>query len=146
MTALIWILSLVLIIILNLIIGLFVGYMASWYLIFYILWPFVAKFFCDKWYTRVYKKEKAHKAKIEKIKQIEKNRLEGVNHKKFRVVAYNEISKQELKELKEINIDKFPESKYADGDTYYAIDTLRNGKKVRIYCTKEQWEEKRKKK
>ncbi len=43
------------------------------------------------------------------------------------------------KEKKDIDIEKFPPSKFAYNDTYYAIETFKDGKKVRIYHTKDNW-------
>ena len=42
---------------------------------------------------------------------------------------------------KRLDVDtlKFPPSKFADNNTYYAIEKFRDGKKVRIYYTKENW-------
>ena len=44
------------------------------------------------------------------------------------------------KEMKDVDVTKFPPAKFADNDTYYAIETFRDGKKVRVYYTKENWD------
>lgn len=65
-----------------------------------------------------------------KIEQISKN---------YDVCIFDASTHTLRKEKKDIDIAKFPPSKFADNDTYYAIETFRDGKKVRIYHTKDNW-------
>lgn len=59
--------------------------------------------------------------------------------KKYNVCIFDTTTHALRKEIKDINITKFPTSKFAYNDTYYAIETVRDGKKVRIYHTKDNW-------
>ncbi len=65
-----------------------------------------------------------------KIEQISKN---------YDVCIFDTTTHTLRKEKKTIDVTKFPPSKFADNDTYYAIETFRDGKKVRIYHTKDNW-------
>jgi len=44
------------------------------------------------------------------------------------------------KETKDIDIIKFPPEKFSFDNTYYAVETMRDGKKIRTYYTKERWD------
>lgn len=44
-------------------------------------------------------------------------------------------------EKRHIDIVKFPISKYASNNTYYAIENIIDGKKTRTFYTKERWHE-----
>lgn len=43
------------------------------------------------------------------------------------------------KEIRNVNITKFPPAIFADDNNYYAIETVKDGKKVRIYCKYDKW-------
>lgn len=61
------------------------------------------------------------------------------SNKNYDVCIFDIASHTLRKEMKEIDIIKFPPSKFADNNTYYAIETIRDGKKARIYYTKDNW-------
>jgi ribosomal protein L40E len=65
-----------------------------------------------------------------KVEEISKN---------YDVCIFDSSTHTLRKENRDIDIRKFPPSKFADNDTYYAIETFRDGKKVRIYHTKDNW-------
>ncbi|MBO5454488.1 MAG: zinc ribbon domain-containing protein [Clostridia bacterium] len=65
-------------------------------------------------------------------------KVEEVN-KNYFVCIFDTATHTLCKEKKNIDVTKFPPSKFADNDTYYAIETFREGKKVRIYHTKDNW-------
>ncbi len=58
---------------------------------------------------------------------------------KYSVCIFDVATHTLRKEIRDIDIEKFPPSKFAYNDTYYAIETFRDGKKVRIYHTKDNW-------
>lgn len=60
-------------------------------------------------------------------------------HKRYSVCIYDEEKQFFRKETREIDIIKFPPEKYSENDTYYAIEMLYCGEKIRIYCTKKNW-------
>ena len=59
--------------------------------------------------------------------------------KSYVVCIFDATTHTLRKEKKAVDIAKFPPSKFADNDTYYAVETFRDGKKVRIYYTKDNW-------
>lgn len=59
---------------------------------------------------------------------------------KFPVCIFDMSTHNLRKEIREVNTTKFPPSKFADNNTYYAIETIREGKKVRVYHTKNNWD------
>lgn len=59
--------------------------------------------------------------------------------KNYVVCIFDTATHTLRKEKKNIDVTKFPPSKFADNDTYYAVETFRDGKKVRIYHTKDNW-------
>ena len=61
-------------------------------------------------------------------------------HKKYMICVFDSETKNLRKETREIDTIKFPPLKYAVNDTYYAIETTRDGKKVRIYYEKNNWD------
>ncbi len=63
-----------------------------------------------------------------------------VIHEKYEVCIFDAENKNLRKETREIDAVKFPVSKYAFNDTYYAIEKIRDGKKVRIYYEKNDWD------
>ena len=65
-----------------------------------------------------------------KIEEISKN---------YDLCIFDATTHNLRKEKKNIDVTKFPPSKFAYNDTYYAIETFRDGKKVRIYHTKDNW-------
>ena len=56
------------------------------------------------------------------------------------ICIFDSETKNLRKETREIDTIKFPPLKYAVNDTYYAIETTRDGKKVRIYYEKNNWD------
>ena len=60
--------------------------------------------------------------------------------KNYDVCIFDVTTNTLRKEKKNIDVTKFPPSKFADNNTYYAIETFRNGKKIRIYHTKDNWD------
>ncbi len=72
---------------------------------------------------------------------INENIQENIISKKhtYLVCIFDATTHTLRKEKKDIDIVKFPPSKFANNDTYYAIETFRDEKKVRIYCTKDNW-------
>lgn len=62
--------------------------------------------------------------------------------KNYMVCIFDIETKILRKETREIDTIKFPPLKYAVNDTYYAIETIREDKKVRIYCEKKLWDKK----
>ncbi len=60
--------------------------------------------------------------------------------KRYAVRIFDATTHTLRKEMKDVDVTKFPPSKFADNDTYYAIETYRDEKKVRIYYTKENWD------
>ena len=63
-------------------------------------------------------------------------------YQKYETCIFNAESKTLSKENIEIDIIKFPPEKFADNGTYYAIRTIKDGKKVRIYYPKSVWDKK----
>ncbi len=61
------------------------------------------------------------------------------NNRMYSVCIFDKATHTLRKEKKQIDITKFPPSRFADNDTYYAIETFRDGKKIRIYHTKDNW-------
>ena len=59
--------------------------------------------------------------------------------KNYDICIFDTTTHTLRKEKRNIDVTKFPPSKFADNDTYYAIETYRDGKKVRIYHTKDNW-------
>ncbi|MBQ3114799.1 MAG: hypothetical protein IJC06_01575 [Clostridia bacterium] len=43
------------------------------------------------------------------------------------------------KEMRDVDVVKFPPSKFSTNNTYYAIETIKDNKKVRIYYEKNNW-------
>lgn len=64
----------------------------------------------------------------------------GNENKIYSICIFDTEAHTLRKENKNIDITKFPPSKFADNNTYYAIETFRDGKKVRIYYTKDNWD------
>lgn len=60
--------------------------------------------------------------------------------KEYEVCIFDVETKTMRKEMREIDIIKFPSLKYAVNNTYYAIEKIRDGKKIRIYCEKNNWD------
>ena len=63
-----------------------------------------------------------------------------IAHEKYEVCIFDAENKNLRKETREIDTIKFPLSKYAFNNTYYAVEKIRDGKKVRIYYEKSNWE------
>ena len=61
-------------------------------------------------------------------------------YEKYDVRIFDAENKNLRKETREIDTVKFPLSKYAFNDTYYAIEKIKDGKKVRIYYEKSNWD------
>ena len=58
----------------------------------------------------------------------------------FSVYIFDAKTDAIRKEKRKIDIVKFPPLKYADSNTYYAIETFgESGKKIRTYYAKESW-------
>ncbi len=76
------------------------------------------------------------------VKSIGKDKCLPTESKiqKFPVCIFDMSTHNLRKEVREIDIIKFPRSKFADNSTYYAIETIREGKKVRVYHTKNNWD------
>lgn len=62
------------------------------------------------------------------------------NLKEYEICIFDIDSKVLKKETKEIDIIKIPPSKYAINNTYYAVEKVKDGKKVRVYYTKDNWD------
>lgn len=58
----------------------------------------------------------------------------------FTVCIYDDITKNIRNEERSIDINKFPPEKYAVDGMYYAIEKMNNDKKVRVYCSKSNWQ------
>ncbi len=85
------------------------------------------------------KNNKSIQSKQEDLsKENVKKKVEDTN-KNYNVCIFDTTTHTLRKEKKVVDITKFPPSKFADNDTYYAIETFRDGKKVRIYHTKDNW-------
>mgnify|MGYP003291026087 CR=1 FL=1 len=74
---------------------------------------------------------------VEEEKQVtlREEKLDGY----FTVCVYDEADKSVKTIKKAVDVNKFPPSKYATDGMYYAIDKIRDDKKVRIYCEKDNW-------
>ena len=59
---------------------------------------------------------------------------------KYEVCIFDSQNKTLRKETREIDIIKFPPLKYSNNDTYYAIEKIKDDKKVRIYYEKNNWD------
>ena len=69
---------------------------------------------------------------------LSKENVENSN-KNYNVCIFDATTHALRKENINIDVTKFPPSKFAYNDTYYAIETFRDGEKVRIYHTKDNW-------
>ena len=58
----------------------------------------------------------------------------------FVICVYDDTDKAVRKIQKVMDVNKFPPSKFANNGMYYAIDRVKDDKKVRTYYTKETWE------
>ncbi len=58
----------------------------------------------------------------------------------FNVIIFDTGSGEMRTEMRKVDVKKFPPEKFSDNNTYYAIETMKEGKKVRIYCRKDNWE------
>lgn len=58
----------------------------------------------------------------------------------YSVCVYDMQTHTMQRELRNIDTSKFPASKYAFNNTYYAIETIKDNKKVRIFYTKSNWD------
>jgi len=76
--------------------------------------------------------------KFPSAESIEKKVEEAT--KNYAICIFDATTHTLRKENKNIDVTKFPPSKFADNDTYYAIETFRDEKKVRVYYTKENWD------
>lgn len=65
--------------------------------------------------------------------------LEVIDNK-YKVFIFDAESKTLRKEIRNIDTTKFPPSKYAVDNTYYVIETIRDGKRVRTYYEKKNWD------
>lgn len=74
---------------------------------------------------------------LETTEKLE-NKVEEIS-KNYVVCIFDTDTHNLRKEKRNIDVAKFPPSEFADNDTYYAIETYRDGKKVRIYHTKDNW-------
>ncbi len=61
-------------------------------------------------------------------------------YEKFSVCIFDVNSSTLRKEMRGIDVSLFPPAKFAFNDTYYAIEIIRDGKKVRTYYTKDAWD------
>ncbi len=61
---------------------------------------------------------------------------------KFEVVIFDTSVGKMRTEIRKVDVKKFPPEKFSDNNTYYAVETIKEGKKVRIYCTKDNWKKK----
>lgn len=66
--------------------------------------------------------------------------IKSPNYNSFTVCIYDTITNNTRNEERTIDTNKFPTEKYAVDGKYYAIETIKNGKKVRIYCSKLSWQ------
>lgn len=57
----------------------------------------------------------------------------------FNVCIYDTATNTIRKEMRAIDTVKFPVSKYADNNTYYAIESVKDGKKTRMFCSSANW-------
>lgn len=80
---------------------------------------------------------------VESIKQISSCQKFGTKageiNNNYIVCIYDTVTHTLRKERRNVDITKFPPSKFADNNTYYAIETFRDEKKVRVYYTKDTW-------
>ena len=58
----------------------------------------------------------------------------------FKVIIFDTGAGKMRTEMRKVDVKKFPPEKFSDNNTYYAVETMKEGKKVRIYCTKNNWE------
>ncbi|MBE7045702.1 MAG: zinc ribbon domain-containing protein [Ruminococcaceae bacterium] len=64
------------------------------------------------------------------------------DNQKFKVVIFDADNRRIHTEIREINTKNFPPEKFSDNNTYYAIETIKEGKKVKINRKKKNWEKK----
>ena len=82
----------------------------------------------------------------QKNANIHENKKESINvggeiiKAKYEVCIFDAENKTLKKETREVDTIKFPPLKYAFNDTYYAVEKIRDGKKVRIYYEKSNWD------
>ena len=57
----------------------------------------------------------------------------------FKVVIFDEVSGKTYSELRKIDVEKVPPEKFMDNNTYYAVEKIKDGKKVIAYCKKRHW-------
>ena len=58
----------------------------------------------------------------------------------FKVVIFDEVSGKTYSELRKIDVEKVPPEKFMDNNTYYAVEKIKDGKKVIAYCKKSHWD------
>ena len=59
----------------------------------------------------------------------------------FQTIIYDASNGTVRKEKRYIDTKKFPIARFAEDNTYYAIENIKDGKKTRIFYTKERWHE-----
>lgn len=61
-------------------------------------------------------------------------------HEKYQVCIFDASIGNLRKEMMDVDVIKIPPHKFATNSTYYAIETIRDNKKVRIYYEKNNWD------
>ncbi len=91
--------------------------------------------------TKVYGKEKSSKTSdnTSKNNNVREDIKDYTSSDLFSVCIFDGNTHAIRKEKRKIDVIKFPASKYANNNTYYAIETVRDGKKVRSYYTMDNW-------
>ncbi len=62
--------------------------------------------------------------------------------KEYEICIFDTETRTLRKEIRKIDTIKFPPLKYSVNDTYYAIEKIKDGKKVRVYYEKNNWDKK----
>jgi len=77
---------------------------------------------------------------LEPGQKRDNTQAEATSFKKFTVRIYDTVNHTIRNEERTIDINKFPTEKYAEDGMYYAIEKMNNDHKVRVYCSKDNWQ------
>ena len=62
------------------------------------------------------------------------------NMQEIKIVIFDKTSGQTRTEAKIVDLEKFEPAKLIDNDMCYAVEEIRDGKKIRSYCNKKHWD------
>lgn len=93
------------------------------------------------WKKRIHLFGNANKATyVHDSEKRDNTQAEATSFKKFTVRIYDTVNHTIRNEERAIDINKFPTEKYAEDGIYYAIEKMNNDHKVRVYCSKDNWQ------